>query len=79
MTCRDAVLACFEALERDTGRDTFSLLEIIERMEAEGRNYRESTIRTHVTSRMCRNAPSNHQVTYRDLDRVGRGLYRVTR
>ena len=39
--------------------------------------YSESTIRTHVTSRMCANAPDNHGTTYDDLVRVGRGLYRL--
>jgi len=79
MTCRDEVLACCRALERETGRTTFSVAEIIERMEAQGTFYMESTIRTHVTSRMCVNAPSNHGTTYGDLERVSRGYYRLVR
>lgn len=41
-----------------------------------GSKYAESTIRTHVTGRMCKNSPGNHAVTYGDLERVGRGVYR---
>ena len=39
--------------------------------------YAESTIRTHVTSRMCGNAPDNHAVTYDDLVRIDAGRYRL--
>jgi hypothetical protein len=38
--------------------------------------YKESTIRTHVTSRMCANSPDNHAVTYPDLIRTDVGRYR---
>jgi hypothetical protein len=31
---------------------------------------------THVVSRTCANAPKHHAITYSDLERVGRGLYR---
>jgi hypothetical protein len=41
--------------------------------------YRPSTIRTHVVSRMCRDAPDHHAVTYDDLERVSPGLYRQLR
>src|SRR5712691_3148435 len=35
------------------------------------------TIRTHVTSRCCDNAPKNHPHKWSYFTRVGRGLYRV--
>src|SRR5262249_45450900 len=35
------------------------------------------TVRTHVTSRCCVNAPSNHQSRYAYFRAVGRGIYAV--
>ena len=77
MTCRDEVLAAFATLAARTSRDTFSLEEIIREVRSNGSSYRESTIRTHVTSRMCANAPDHHAVVHHDLVRVGRGLYKL--
>lgn len=57
----------------------FNLTDIIGEMKARGSGYSERTIRTHVTSRMCANAPSNHAVVYNDfwcIDR-GSGRYRL--
>ena len=36
-----------------------------------------ATVRTHVASRCCVNAPSNHQSRYRYFRAVGRGTYRI--
>jgi hypothetical protein len=75
MTCRDEVLAAFERLERRHGRREFYLVDVVQ--EVRGRTvYKESTIRTHVTSRMCADAPANHGTVYADLERMGRGRYR---
>jgi hypothetical protein len=52
--------------------------EVVDWMRAEGTSFAESTIRTHVTSRMCLDAPDNHAVTYGDFRRVRRGVYRLT-
>lgn len=77
MTCRDEILMAFAALERRTGREAFSPAEILSEMRRTGTAYADSTIRTHVVSRMCANAPDHHAVTYGDLERVDAGLYRV--
>lgn len=77
MTCRDEVLAAFARLMARTSRETFSLGEIVREVCPQGCSYRVSTIRTHVTSRMYANAPDHHAVVYDDLERVGRGLYRL--
>lgn len=37
----------------------------------------EGTVRTHVASRCCVNAPSNHQYRYRYFRALRRGVYRV--
>jgi len=75
MTCRDDVLTAFERLERRHGRKVFDLSEVLQEVQASGSTYTESTIRTHVTSRMCAEAPDNHATTYPDLERVDRGRY----
>ena len=76
MTCRDEVLAAADKIVGD-GIDPFSLDEIKEEMRRQGTKYKDSTISTHVTSRMCANAPVNHARVYDDLVRVGHGLYRL--
>ena len=43
----------------------------------QGTEHEESTIRTHVCSVMCANAPTNHMTTYDDLERVSHGRYRL--
>jgi hypothetical protein len=79
MTCRDEIIETFEGLSRRHGRDTFSPSEIVREMRQDGSRYRESTIRTHVVSRMCANAPDHHAVVYDDLERVGPGMYKLRR
>lgn len=75
MTCRDEILAAFERLERRHGRRDFELAEVVQEVQAVGTAYEESTIRTHVSSRMCRDAPVHHASVTDDLERVGRGRY----
>jgi hypothetical protein len=43
---------------------------------ASGSDLAPATIRTHITSRMCADAPDHHGTTYDDLERVSRGVYR---
>jgi hypothetical protein len=75
MTCRADVLAAFDRLEQRHGRTTFDVAEVVREVTVAGSLYGESTIRTHVSSRMCVNAPDNHSATYADLERVDRGRY----
>lgn len=77
MTCREEVLEAIVALRRRNDSDVFTLLQVIDEMSRRGTDYRESTIRTHITSRMCRDSPDHHAVVYDDLERVGRGQYRL--
>jgi hypothetical protein len=77
MSCRDEVLAAFSRLRVRTDREELALSEIVTEVMAQTSQYRESTIRTHVTSRMCGNAPDHHGVVYDDLERVGHGTYRL--
>lgn len=57
----------------------FNLADMIVEMKARGSGYSDRTIRTHVTSRTCANAPRNHAIVYNDfwcIDR-GSGRYRL--
>lgn len=76
MTCRQEILDAFAVLERRHGRAVFSPAELVAEVLARGSRHPESTIRTHIVSAMCVNAPANHAVRYPDLERVDRGLYR---
>lgn len=76
MTVRHEILQAFERLERRHGRVDFQLSDIVLEVQSATDEYAESSIRTHVVSVMCVNAPVNHATTYRDLERVGRGTYR---
>ena len=75
-TCREAVLAAFRILEQRHDRRDFALWEIVQEVTVETGAFAEATIRTHVSSVMCAQAPKNHGTVYNDLDRVDRGWYR---
>ena len=76
-TCRDEVLSAARQVMQSSNRDHFTIPEVISHMRRNGTRYANSTIRTHIVSRMCANAPENHAVTYRDLERTNRGEYKV--
>ena len=78
MTCRDEVLAAADKLVV-CGVDSFTLEDVESQMHCRRTGYKDSTISTHVTSRMCTNAPQNNETVYDDLVRVGRGLYSLNR
>ena len=77
MTCRDEILACANRIVQQKGINEFSLKEIIDCMEAVGTKYKESTMRTHVTSRMCANAPKHHATKFNDFERTSHGIYKL--
>lgn len=79
MTCRDEVLLAAQALSDSSSSGEFTLDEVLKFLKRKGMQYKESTIRTHVTSRMCANAPDNHGTTFTDLQRMGHGRYRLNR
>ncbi len=78
-TRRDSVLAAMHRLAARSSRDHFGLREIVAEVQRHTEQFAESTIRTHITSRMCTNAPDNHAVKYHDLERTERGVYRLSR
>ncbi|WP_258946531.1 DUF7669 domain-containing protein [Lentzea californiensis] len=76
-TCRDEVLEAARRLATASIDGTFSPEEVIQLLRRMGSSYKDSTIRTHMISRMCANAPSNHAVRYPDLVRDSHGRYRL--
>lgn len=77
MTCRDEILECVAQIIANTGKNEFSIEDVIQAMTDRGSQYQDSTIRTHVAARMCTNAPQNHAVKYHDLERIETGLSRL--
>jgi hypothetical protein len=75
---RREILQAIRAVLARSGSDTFTPAQIVVEMDRRGTGYAESTIRTMVTAHMCRNAPDNAATTYDDLERVDRGVYRLT-
>ena len=54
---------------------TFNADDVVRELARQGSSYQESTIRTHVASVMCADAPVHHQNHTNDLRRVGRARY----
>ncbi len=77
MPCRDEILECVSKILEQYGNEEFTIQEVIDCMRRKGSTYKDSTIRTHITSRLCTNAPDHHAVTYNDLIRTNRGTYRL--
>lgn len=78
-SCRQQILRAMAALERRHGRRDFALAEIVAEVRTYGTALAESTIRTHISSVMCVDAPANHGTRYPDLRRAGHGRYERVR
>lgn len=78
MTCRQQLLTVATSLVRITGNNQFTVDQLLRLMRAFSSGYKVSTIRTHITSLMCVNAPKHHGTPYPDFVRVRRGQYRLT-
>jgi hypothetical protein len=76
VTTRDEILAVLPVLSARADDGTFTPQDVIDELQRRGSSYTPSTIRTHVVSRMCADAPDHHAVTYDDLERVADGRYR---
>jgi len=59
-------------LERRHGRQEFDRSEIVTEVLASDSTFAEATIRTHVTSRMCVDAPDHHASVFPAPERVAR-------
>jgi hypothetical protein len=77
MTCRDEILMAVKSIIRSSGINQFTIVDVLAYMKCRNSKYEESTIKTHISSRCCTNAPTNHAVTYKDFERIAHGLYRL--
>ncbi len=77
MTCRDEILAVARRLGRERTEGTFTAHEIVAAMRERGTRHLDTTIRRHVATEMCRNAVGPGAGKYQDLERVGRGQFRL--
>lgn len=75
MTCRDEILEAVKFIITKKCRNEFTISEVMGYMVAKGTEYAPSTIRTHITSKCCKDAPQNHGTKYDDFERIGKGLY----
>jgi hypothetical protein len=78
MTCRDEVLAAARAIFSRTGANDFSIEDILAELRRQGSTYADSTVRTEITSRLCRDAPAHHAVRYPDFVRRERSRYALS-
>jgi hypothetical protein len=74
---RQEILTAARKLAKRSPDGSFALAEIVAEIRRNGSRYAESTIRTHVTSRMCADSPDHHGTTHDDFERLGRGRYRL--
>jgi len=77
MACHEEILEAAKAIINAKGRNEFTPEEVIVYLKSQGTNYKESTIRTHIVSRCCKNAPAHHYTRYHYFERLSYGLYKV--
>jgi hypothetical protein len=51
--CREQILEAADAIMAGKDRKVLRVREVVDYMKARGTVYAESTIRTHITSRLC--------------------------
>lgn len=75
--CREEVIKAVRSIVTEKNINEFSVKEVIQHMAKNNTTFKESTIRTHITSRCCANSPKNHPVVYNDFERIKPGLYKL--
>lgn len=74
MTVKEKILQCFEG-NSGADRNGFTLNDIISHFDKNRIPYNRNTISTHISSRMCKDSPKNHNVKYNYFTRLSRGIY----
>src|SRR5688500_17878920 len=74
MAAHEEILAAVRRIAGARADWTFTTEEIVRALP----HLNPGTVRTHVTSRCCVNAPKNHPHKWDYFRRVGRGRYQVT-
>ena len=73
MPVHEQVLATAKCLSATSADGRFTPIQVVEALP----RLNERTVRTHVVSRCCVNAPSNHAVRYPYFRRVQHGVYKI--
>ena len=73
MAIHEEVLRTAVRICRERGNWTFRADEVVLRLP----HLNESSVRTHIVSRCCANAPKNHPHKWDYFERVQRGLYAI--
>jgi hypothetical protein len=76
-SCREVILSAVYSIVNSKGTNEFTVKEVVDFLVNSNTTYSESTIRTHIASRCCANAPKNHAVVYNDFERIKRGTYKL--
>lgn len=75
---RTEIVAAARAVVARSGREAFTMPEVIAEMRHRGTSYAESTIRTMMAAHLCADATGDGVAGYADFTRAGRGQYRFT-
>ncbi len=73
MAIHEEVLAAARRLCRERGEKTFRVVDVVRALP----HLKESSVRTHVVSRCCVNAPKNHPHKWPYFKRTSRGEYEI--
>ena len=77
MACHNEVLEAAKIIVDFKGINEFTPFEVIEYLVEQKTSYSKNTIRTHICSRCCKNAPKHHAVKWYYFKRIEHGLYKV--
>ncbi|THF88410.1 hypothetical protein E7T09_04170 [Deinococcus sp. KSM4-11] len=77
MTCRDDILMVVQDLTASRPNGTFTCQDVVAALRARHTTHLDATIRRLVTVEMCVNGVGPRAATYRDLEKVSRGRYRL--
>ena len=76
MTARDDILKAARSLEAH-GIVPWTPQQCVTEARRSGSKYAESTLRTHIVSWLCVDAPANHGTRWPDLERVDRHQHQL--
>jgi hypothetical protein len=75
--CHEEVLEAARSIVQEKGDNAFTPQEVVDHLRKRLTAYSESTIRIHVVSRCCYNAPRHHAVKHEYFERIGRASYKI--
>ncbi|MFJ5770990.1 hypothetical protein [Psychrobacillus sp. NPDC093180] len=76
-SARDEIIEVVKFITKEREVKSFTVREVLNVMRNRETNYKDSTIRTHIISKCCANAPKHHGTVSNDFERIGRGIYRI--